>query len=70
MSSRGMDCFNGQWEEQICAARSLWGRLTEDELLHIQGHQYRLAGLIQARYAITLDEADEQVRSFFDQYES
>ncbi len=70
MSLLTVDCFNGKWEQQIGEARIFWDRLTEDELLHIKGHQYRLAGLIQARYAITLDEADQQVRSFFDQHES
>ncbi len=70
MNMRTMDCFNGTWEQQIGEARIRWGRLTEDELLYIKGHQYRLAGLIQARYAITLDEANQQVRSFFDKHES
>jgi uncharacterized protein YjbJ (UPF0337 family) len=70
MNQRRMDGIKGTWERQVGAAKILWGRLTEDELLQIEGHEQRLASLIQARYAITLDEADQQVRGFFDKHES
>ena len=43
-----------------------WGKLTEDELLQSEGHAEKLAGLVQERYAITHDEAEKQVKSFFD----
>ncbi|PJA43175.1 MAG: general stress protein CsbD, partial [Lysobacterales bacterium CG_4_9_14_3_um_filter_62_6] len=43
----------------------VWGKLTEDELLKLEGHQKKLTGLIQERYAITRDEAHRQVKTFF-----
>jgi uncharacterized protein YjbJ (UPF0337 family) len=38
--------------------------------LKAEGHQQRLAGLIQERYAITRDEADKQVKNFFEKHKS
>ncbi|MGB5147901.1 MAG: CsbD family protein [Porticoccaceae bacterium] len=58
--------MKGKWKQQIGAAKVAWGKLTEDELLKLEGHQQKLAGLIQVRYAITRDEAEKQVRRFFD----
>ncbi len=43
-----------------------WGNLTEDELLKVEGHEQKLAGLIQERYAITREEAMAQVKAFFE----
>lgn len=59
------DALKGKWKQQIGAARIAWGKLTEDELLRLEGHQQKLAGLVQERYAVTRDEADRQVREFF-----
>jgi uncharacterized protein YjbJ (UPF0337 family) len=59
------DEMKGKWKQQVGAAKIAWGKLTDDELLKLEGHQDRLAGLVQERYAITRDEADRQVKSFF-----
>jgi uncharacterized protein YjbJ (UPF0337 family) len=40
--------------------------LTEDELLVVDGRRDKLAGAIQERYAISRDEADRQVKEFFE----
>jgi uncharacterized protein YjbJ (UPF0337 family) len=63
-----VDEIKGRWKQQIGAAKIAWGKLTEDELLKAEGHQQKLAGLIQERYAITRDEAEKQVRSFFEKH--
>lgn len=60
------DSLKGQWKQRVGAAKIAWGELTEDELLKSEGHQQKLAGLVQERYAITRDEADRQVKHFFD----
>lgn len=57
--------MKGKWKQQVGAAKIAWGKLTEDELLELEGHQQKLAGLVQERYAITLDEANKQVKEFF-----
>ena len=61
-----VDEMKGKWKQQVGAAKIAWGKLTEDELLKLEGHEERLTGLVQERYAITRDEADRQVKRFFD----
>lgn len=70
MSIPNIDEMKGVWKQRVGAAKIAWGKLTEDELLRLEGHEQKLAGLVQERYAITREEADRQVRSFFDKYES
>jgi uncharacterized protein YjbJ (UPF0337 family) len=60
-----VDEMKGKWKQQVGAAKIMWGKLTDDELLKLEGRQDRLTGLVQERYAITRDEADRQVKSFF-----
>jgi len=64
-----MSLFNGdelraKWKQKVGAAKIAWGKLTEDELLETEGHEEKLAGLLQERYAIAREEAEEQVREF------
>jgi uncharacterized protein YjbJ (UPF0337 family) len=68
MSLPSVDELKGIWKQQIGAAKIAWGKLTEDELLRLEGHEQKLAGLVQERYAITRDEADKQVKAFFDKF--
>ena len=64
MSMTNADSLKGKWKQQVGAAKIAWGKLTEDELLKSEGHQQKLAGLVQERYAVTRDEADKQVKDF------
>jgi len=70
MSLPSADELKGKWKQQVGAAKIAWGKLTEDELLELEGHEQKLVGLIQERYAITRDEAEKQVKSFFEKYKS
>lgn len=70
MSAPSMDSIKGQWKQQIGAAKVVWGKLTDDELLKAEGQAQKLAGLVQERYAITRDEAEKQVKAFFDKNSS
>jgi uncharacterized protein YjbJ (UPF0337 family) len=56
--------LKGKWHQYVGAAKVAWGELTEDELLKLEGHTEKLAGLIHERYAITRDEAELQVKRF------
>ena len=57
--------LKGSWKQQLGTAMTAWGNLRHDERLISQGRAQRLAGLLQARYAFSRDEADAQVRIFF-----
>ena len=60
------DQVKAKWKQQVGNAKIIWGKLTEDELLKIEGHAERLTGLIQERYVISRDEAEKQVKDFWD----
>lgn len=66
MSLPSVDEVKGIWKQQVGAAKIAWGKLTEDELLKLEGHHQKLIGLVQERYAISRDEADKQVKNFFE----
>lgn len=57
--------YKGKWKQKVGSAKIMWGKLTDDELLQTEGHIQKLSGLIKERYAITHEEAKEQVNSFF-----
>jgi uncharacterized protein YjbJ (UPF0337 family) len=64
------DEIAGKWKQKVGAAKVTWGKLTDDELLKLEGHEQKLAGLVQERYAISRDAAQKQVRTFFEQHMS
>jgi len=66
MSLPSADELKGKWKQQIGSAKLAWGKLTEDEILKYEGRAEKLAGLVQERYAVTRDEADKQLKKFFD----
>jgi uncharacterized protein YjbJ (UPF0337 family) len=61
-----IDIAAGKWKQMVGKAKAAWGELTDDELTQADGNAERLAGLIQERYGKTRDEAELEVRRFFD----
>jgi uncharacterized protein YjbJ (UPF0337 family) len=63
---QNLDEIKGLWKQQLGAAKIAWGKLTEDELLQVQGRHDKLAGLVQERYGVARADADRQVKEFFE----
>jgi uncharacterized protein YjbJ (UPF0337 family) len=66
-STSHQDLWNkiaGNWTQFKGQVREQWGKLTDDDLMQIQGQRQQLVGKIQARYGISLEKADEQVREW------
>ncbi|AJQ95621.1 CsbD family protein [Gynuella sunshinyii] len=61
------DEIKGKWKKQVGAAKTTWSKLTEDELIKVEGHQKTLTGLVQERYDIAREDAEKQVKKFFAQ---
>lgn len=55
-----------KWPQQVKAAKSQWGKLSEAEILKSDGDQQQLSSLVQQRYHIDRHVADKQVRTFLD----
>jgi uncharacterized protein YjbJ (UPF0337 family) len=60
------DRIEGNWEQFKGKAKEQWGDLTDDDLEKIQGKQQQLSGKIQKRYGIAKDEADQQIKKWYD----
>jgi uncharacterized protein YjbJ (UPF0337 family) len=58
------DIIAGKWKQ--LSGKAAWGELTDDELTRTEGNAERLAGLIQERYGKTKEQAQKEVRDFFD----
>lgn len=64
LPSAGQLC--GQCKQQIGVVTRAWGHFIDNQRLIERGQVLRLAGLLQARYAFSRDEADAQVKAFIE----
>lgn len=53
--------FKGSWTQTKGAIKEQWGKLTDDDLMEIQGRREKLVGKIQTRYGVSHDQAEAQV---------
>jgi uncharacterized protein YjbJ (UPF0337 family) len=53
--------MKGSWTQTKGAVKEQWGKLTDDDLMEIQGRREQLIGKIQTRYGISQQEAEAQV---------
>lgn len=53
--------IKGSWTQSKGAIKEQWGKLTDDDLLQIQGRRDVLVGKIQTRYGISHEQAEAQV---------
>lgn len=56
--------FKGGWNQTKGAVKEQWGKLTDDDLLEIEGRRDQLVGKVQARYGITREQAEAQVSTW------
>jgi uncharacterized protein YjbJ (UPF0337 family) len=60
--------MKGSWSQTKGAVKEQWGKLTDDDLLAIEGRRDQLVGKLQTRYGITREEAERQVGAFEKSY--
>jgi uncharacterized protein YjbJ (UPF0337 family) len=58
------DRIEGNWKQVVGRVKARWGKLTDDDLDVIAGRREELAGVIQERYGLARDEADDQVAAW------
>ena len=52
------------WKRAMPGAQLRWPKLDQIELVQSLGNKNRLAGLVQLRYQLTREQADQQVAEF------
>lgn len=62
--------IKGSWTTTKGAVKEQWGKLTDDDLMEIEGRRDQLVGKIQTRYGITREEAEAQVSGWEKRYRS
>ena len=56
--------IQGNWKQMTGKARETWGKITDDEMAKIAGKRDQLIGMIQTKYGVAKEEAEDQVRKF------
>jgi len=54
----------GAWLQIKGKVKEQWGKLTDDDLKQLEGHAEQLAGKLQKRYGLAMEEAERQVKEF------
>lgn len=62
--------IKGSWNQTKGAIKEQWGKLTDDDLMEIQGRRDQLVGKIQTRYGISQEQAEAQVSGWEHKYKS
>jgi uncharacterized protein YjbJ (UPF0337 family)/ElaB/YqjD/DUF883 family membrane-anchored ribosome-binding protein len=62
------DPLAGQWEQLRPQLRSWWDRLTEADLMAIEGQKDRLISVVQQRYGYPLERARQEVDRRLQEY--
>lgn len=58
------DTIEGNWKQFSGKVKEKWGKLTDDDLMAVNGKREQLAGKIQECYGIGKDEAEKQLKDF------
>jgi len=56
--------IKGSWTQTKGAVKEQWGKLTDDDLIAIEGRRDQLVGKIQTRYGLSHAEAEAQVSAW------
>jgi uncharacterized protein YjbJ (UPF0337 family) len=64
------DQIEGKWKQSKGKVKEKWGKLTDDDLVAINGQQNQLIGKIQWRYGIAKEAAQKQVDEFTRAYKT
>jgi uncharacterized protein YjbJ (UPF0337 family) len=55
---------NGTWNTVCDKIRRTWGKLSEDDLIAIDGQRQQLTACLQARYELEQGDAEQRVERF------
>jgi uncharacterized protein YjbJ (UPF0337 family) len=64
------DTVKGNWKEFAGKVKANWGKLTDDDLMQVNGKREELVGKIQKHYGQTKDEAEKAIDEFVRKCES
>lgn len=63
------DTISGKWKEIKGEIQKTWGSITGDEIEKTKGDMKAVAGLLQQKYGMAREEADEKVTSLYSKFD-
>ena len=64
------DVFEGKWKQLRGEAKVWWGKLTDDDLDKVAGEFDKFVGLLQERYGLSREQAEEEIEKRVNEYEA
>ncbi len=61
------DTFQGKWKQLRGNIKTAFGKLTDDDLLQIDGNADKMQGVLQERYGYTKEKAQAEWHNFTQQ---
>ncbi len=58
------DQVKGNWKQMQGKVKEQWAKLTDDDLLLIEGERDKLAGKLQERYGMAKEDAQKELDEF------
>jgi uncharacterized protein YjbJ (UPF0337 family) len=58
------EILKGRWNELKGDIRTRWGKLTDDDVMQIQGQAEKLIGMLQQRYGYKREQAEKEINDF------
>jgi len=62
------DVLAGKWKQVQGEAKKQWGKLTDDDLMIVEGQRDKLVGLVQERYGYAREQAEREVDEFLQKH--
>jgi uncharacterized protein YjbJ (UPF0337 family) len=58
------EILKGKWTQVKGTLRSKWGKLTDDDVVEIQGDTEKMIGKLQERYGYAREKAEKELNEF------
>ncbi len=62
------DVLKGKWKQATGDIKKSFGKLTDDDMLYIEGSQEKMIGKLQERYGYTRAQAEQEWTKFRTQH--
>jgi len=59
--------FKGQWDQIKGKVKTKWGKLTDDDVMAVEGKSEVLVGKLKEKYGFAKEKAEEELDSFMEE---
>ena len=62
------DVLKGKWHEIKGDIKKTWGKLTDDDVMVVNGESEKLMGLLQTKYGYAKEKAQKELDDFINRH--